>query len=92
MIIYKQRTEATEETKLANTLFSDFQLPEMQQNEVWFKQPTLTYFVMEALTTMVRKQQLELEGTTDCFQIGKGIRQGCILSPCLFNLYAEYIM
>ena len=31
-------------------------------------------------------------GTTDWFQIGKGIRQGCILSPCLFNLYSEYIM
>ena len=31
-------------------------------------------------------------GTTDCFQIGKGVHQGCILSPCLFNLYAEYIM
>ena len=31
-------------------------------------------------------------GTTDWFQIGKGVRQGCILSPCLFNLYAEYIM
>ena len=31
-------------------------------------------------------------GTTDWFQIGKGFRQGCILSPCLFNLYAEYIM
>ena len=31
-------------------------------------------------------------GTTDWFQIGKGICQGCILSPCLFNLYAEYIM
>ena len=31
-------------------------------------------------------------GTTDWFQIGKGIRQGCMLSPCLFNLYAEYIM
>ena len=29
---------------------------------------------------------------TDWFQIGKGVRQGCILSPCLFNLYAEYIM
>ena len=51
----------------------------------------------------VRKQQLELEqqqqqqqqkriGTTDRFQIGKGVRQGCILSPFLFNLYAEYIM
>ena len=31
-------------------------------------------------------------GTTDWFQIGKEVRQGCILSPCLFNLYAEYIM
>ena len=31
-------------------------------------------------------------GTTDWFQIGKGVSQGCILSPCLFNLYAEHIM
>ena len=31
-------------------------------------------------------------GTTDWFQIGKGVRQGCILSPCLLNLHAEYIM
>ena len=31
-------------------------------------------------------------GTTDWFEIGKGVCQGCILSPCLFNLYAEYIM
>ena len=42
----------------------------------------------------VRKQQLELdmELLKDWFQIGKGVRQGCILSPCLFNLYAEYSM
>ena len=49
----------------------------------------------------VRKQQLELDmgkkkrtghGTTDWFQIGRGVCQVCILSPCLFNLYAEYIM
>ena len=42
----------------------------------------------------VRKQQLvrTRHGRTDWFQIGKGVRQGCILSPCLFNLYAEYII
>ena len=40
----------------------------------------------------VRKQQLKRHGTTDWFQIGKGVRQGCILSPYLFNFYAEYIM
>ena len=42
----------------------------------------------------VKKQQLETgqEASTDWFQIGKGVRQGCVLSPCLFNLHAEYIM
>ena len=39
----------------------------------------------------VKKQQFE-HGKTDRFQIGKGVHQGCILSPCLFNLYAKYIM
>ena len=41
----------------------------------------------------VKKQQFRTgHGTTDWFQIGKGVRQGCILSFCLFNLHAEYIM
>ena len=40
----------------------------------------------------VKKQQLELHGTTDWFQIRKEVCQGYILSPCLFNLYAQYIM
>ena len=40
----------------------------------------------------VKKQQLTRHGTMDWLQIGKGVCQGCILSPCLFNLYTEYIM
>ena len=40
----------------------------------------------------VRKQQLELDRTTDWIHIGKGVHQGCILSPWFFNLYAKYIM
>ena len=40
----------------------------------------------------VKKHQLELYGTTDWFQIRKGVHQGCILSPGLLNLYSEYIM
>ena len=39
----------------------------------------------------VKKQQLEPDGTKDWFQIRKGVCQGCILLPCLFNSYAEYI-
>ena len=40
----------------------------------------------------VRKQVRTRHGRTDCCQIGKGVRQGCILSPSLLNLYAEYIL
>ena len=51
----------------------------------------LTYLLRNLYSgqeTIVRTEH----GTVDCFQIGKGVHQGCILSPCLFNLHAEYIM
>ena len=55
--------------------------------------------IPDHLTCLLRKLYADQEatvrtghGTTDLFQIGKGLLQGCILSPCLFNLYAEYIM
>ena len=55
--------------------------------------------ILDHLTCLLRNlyavQEITVRighGTTDWFQIGKGVRQGCILSPCLFNFYAEYIM
>ena len=55
--------------------------------------------ITEHLTCLLRnlyagqEETVRIEhGTTDWFQIGKRVRQGCILSPCLLNLYAEYIM
>ena len=55
--------------------------------------------IQDHITCLLRKLYAGQEatvrnryGTTDCFQIGKGIHQSCIFSPCLFNLYAEYIM
>ena len=57
------------------------------------------YFITDHPTCLLRNlyegqeaTDRTVHGTTDWFQIGKGVRQGCILSPCLFNLYAEYIM
>ena len=50
------------------------------------------YCRFREICMQVRKQQLELDKTIDWFQTGKGLCQGCILSPCLFNFYAEYIM
>ena len=54
--------------------------------------------ITDHLTCLVRNLYAGQEATvrtghgTDWFQVGKGVRRGCILSPCLFNLYAEYIM
>ena len=69
----------------------------MDHNKLWKIPKELG--ILDHLTCHLRNLYADQEatvrtghGTTDWFQIGKGACQGCILSPCLFNLYAEYIM
>ena len=69
----------------------------MNHNKLWKILKTMR--IPEQLTCLLRNLYAGQEaiirtrhGKTDWFQIGKGVCQGCILSPCLFNLYAEYIM
>ena len=71
----------------------------MCQDRVMKQNPKFKMGIPDHLTRLLRNLYAGQEatvrtgrGTTDWFQIGKGVHQGCILSPCLFNLYAEYIM
>ena len=69
----------------------------MDYNKVWkiLKEMGISDHLTCLLRNLYAAQEATVRtghGTTDWFQIGKGVRQGCILSPCLFNLYAEYIM
>ena len=69
----------------------------MDHNELWkiFKEMGIPDHLICLLRNLYAGQEATVRtghGTTDWFQIGKGICQGCILSPCLFNFYAEYIM
>ena len=69
----------------------------MDHNKLWKILKEMA--IPEHLTCLLRNLYADQEatvrtgqGTTDWFQIGKGVHQGCILSPCLFNFYAEYVM
>ena len=69
----------------------------MDQNKLWKILKEMR--ILDLLTCLLRNLYAGQEatvrtrhGTMDWFQIGKGVCQGCILSPCLFNLYAKYIM
>ena len=69
----------------------------VNNNKLWkiLKEMGITDHLICLLRNLYAGQEATVRtghGTTDCFQIGKGIRQGCVLSPCLFNVYAEYIM
>ena len=64
-------------------------------NQKILKEMGIPYYLTCLLRNLYAGQEATVRtghGTTDWIQIGKGVRQGCILLPCLFNLYAEYIM
>ena len=69
----------------------------MDHNRLWkiLKEMGILDHLSSFLRNLYAGQEATVKtghGTTDWFQIGKGVHQGCILSPCLFNLHAEYIM
>ena len=69
----------------------------MDYNKLWkiLKEMGIPDHLTHLLRNLYAGQEATVKtghGKTDWFQIGKGVCQGCILSPCLFNLYAEYIM
>ena len=69
----------------------------VDHNKLWkiLKEMEIPYHLICLLRNLYAGQEATVRtghGTTDWFQIGKGVRQGCILSPYLFNLYTEYIM
>jgi len=69
----------------------------VDHNKLWkiLKEMGIPDHLICLLTNLYASQEATVitgHGTTDWFQIGKGVHQGCTLSPCLFNLYAEYIM
>ena len=69
----------------------------MDHNKLWkiLKEMGIPEHLICLLRNLYAGQEATVRtghGTTDWFQIGKGVCQGCIMSPCLFNVYAEYIM
>ena len=69
----------------------------MDHNKLWkiLKEMRIPGRLIHLLRNLFAGQEATVRnrhGATDWFQIGKGVHQGCILSPCLFNFYAEYIM
>ena len=77
--------------------FIGYALDWVDHNKLWkiLKEMGIPDYLICLLRSLYAGQEAIVrtgQGTTDWFQIGKGVRQGCILSPCLFDFYAEYIM
>ena len=92
-----KKQESSRKTSISALLTMPKSLTGVDHNKMWeiLKEMGISDHLTCLLRILYTGQEATVRtghGTTDWFQIGKGVRQGCILSPCLFNLYAEYIM
>ena len=90
-----KKQESSRKTSISALLTAPFDC--VDHNKLWkiLKEMGIPDHLICLLRNLYAGQEATVRtghGTTDWFQIGKGVRQGCILSPCLLNLYAEYIM
>ena len=92
-----KKQESSRKTSISALLTMPKPLTCVDHKKLWkiLKEMGIPDYVTCLLRNLYAGQEATVRtgyGTTDWFQTGKGVRQGCILSPCLFNLYAEYIM
>ena len=92
-----KKQESSRKTSISALLIMPKPLDYVDHNKLWKipKEMGIPDHLICLLRNLYVGQEATVRtghGKTDWFQIGKGVRQGCILSPCLFNLYAEYIM
>ena len=92
-----KKQESSRKTSISALLIMSKPLTVVDHNKLWkiLKEMGIPDHLTWLLRNLYADQEATIRtghGKTDWFQIGKGVHQGCILSPCLFNLYAEYIM
>ena len=92
-----KKQESSRKTSISVLLTMPKAFDCVDHNKLWkiLKEMAIPDHLSRLLRNLYAGQEATVRtghGTTDCFQIGEGVRQGCILLPCLFNLYAEYIM
>ena len=90
-----EKQESSRKTSISTLLTTSFDC--VDHNKLWkiLQEMGIPDYLNCLLRNLYANQEATVRtehGTTDWFQIGKGVHQGCILSPCLFNFYAEYIM
>ena len=92
-----KKQESSRKTSISGSLTTPLTVDCVDDNKLWkiLQEMEIPGHLTCLLRNLYAGQEATVRtghGKTDWFQIGKGVHQGCILSPCLFNVYAEYIM